>query len=276
MKYYSDYNKFIKKINEVILKNKTCNISGIGIGAPNGNYYKGTIENPANLKWKGKIEIVKNLKMFFPNVDICLTNDANSAAIGEIKFGKAKGVKDFMMITIGTGLGSGIVVDGKIVYGNDGFAGEIGHTIYKLNGRKCGCGRRGCLEAYVSASGIVKTARQLLKSKKDKSILRNQKVLTSKIIGESANKGDKIAIETFDKTAKILAIKLADSVLYTSPAVIYLFGGVTQVGDILLKPLQKYFNDYVLQIYKNKIKICFSGLSENDAAILGAVSLVKK
>jgi glucokinase len=253
-------------------------LKGIGIGAPNGNYYKGTIEFAANLRWKGVIPVVEIIQQKLPEVPVILTNDANAAAIGEMMYGDAKDKKDFIMITLGTGVGSGIVVNGELVYGHDGFAGEIGHTIYNPNGRLCGCGRKGCLETYTSASGIVKTAVELLIRKSDDSELRNIPIdeLTTLHIGNAANRGDKIAIETFDITAEILAVKLADSVAHTSPSAIYIFGGVANAGAVLLEPLTTYFEENLLQIFKNKIQIKTSALPQNDAAILGAAALIKK
>ncbi|MBS4014420.1 MAG: ROK family protein [Bacteroidetes bacterium] len=253
-------------------------LKGIGIGAPNGNYYKGTIEFAPNLRWKGIIPVVDIIRQKLPGMPVILTNDANAAAIGEMMYGDAKGKKDFIMITLGTGVGSGIVVNGELVYGHDGFAGEIGHTIYIPNGRQCGCGRKGCLETYTSASGIVKTAIELLNKKSDDSELRNIPVdeLTTLHVGNAANRGDQIAIDTFDKTAEILAIKLADSAAHTSPSTIYIFGGVANAGKVLMEPLKKYFEENLLEVFKNKIQIKPSALHQNDTAILGAAALIKK
>jgi glucokinase len=264
----------IEKFDE--LQSVSAVLNGIGIGAPNGNYYNGTIEFAPNLEWKGIVPVVEMLQKRFPDTLIKLTNDANAAALGEMIYGNAKGVKDFIMITLGTGVGSGIVVDGKLVYGHDGFAGEIGHTIYDPEGRLCGCGRRGCLETYASAGGLLNTAKELLADSDKQSILRETPLneLKPKNIGEAAQNGDSLALEAFDITAKILAIKLADSVAHTSPSVIYIFGGLANAGDVLMKPLKKYFEEYLLQIYKNKIKLMLSGLPANDAAILGAAALV--
>lgn len=251
-------------------------LTGIGIGAPNGNFYNGTIEFAPNLEWKGIIPVVNLMKSHFQSVPVVLTNDANAAAIGEMIYGHAKNESDFIMITLGTGVGSGIVCGGKLVYGHDGFAGEIGHTIYDPNGRLCGCGRRGCLETYTSAGGILQTAKELLNKSNQPSKLRDYPIseLTSKHIGEAAVQGDSIALEIFDFTARILALKLADSVAHTSPSSIYIFGGVAKAGDVLMNPLKKYFENFLLQIYKNKISLRLSGLPENDAAILGAAALI--
>ncbi len=253
-------------------------LKGLGIGAPNGNFYKGTIEFAPNLRWKGIIPVVDIIQKKFPGMAVVLTNDANAAAIGEMMYGDAKGKKDFIMITLGTGVGSGIVVNGELVYGHDGFAGEIGHTNYLPNGRLCGCGRKGCLETYASASGIVKTAIELLNKKSDDSELRNIPLdeLTTLHVGNAANRGDKIATEAFDKTAEILSVKLADSVAHTSPSTIYIFGGVANAGNVLMEPLKKHFEDNLLQVFKNKIQIKPSALHQNDAAILGAAALIKK
>jgi len=253
------------------------NIQGIGIGAPNGNFYKGTIEFAPNLPWKGVIHLAQLISDKF-GIPAVLTNDANAAAIGEMIYGNAKGEKDFIMITLGTGVGSGIVANGELIYGHDGFAGEVGHTIYNPEGRQCGCGRKGCLETYASAGGIVKTAIEMLENSDKESILKNFKRedLSARTIGMAAQEGDELAIEVFDYTAKILGLKLADSVAHTSPSSIYIFGGVANAGDVLMKPLKKHFEDALLAIFKNKINIRLSGLNARNAAILGAAALIKK
>jgi glucokinase len=280
-KDYATPEMFFETISEIIkrfdpIQKNEGQLSGIGIGAPNGNFYNGTIEFAPNLEWKGVIPVVKILKKHFPAIPVVLTNDANAAAIGEMIYGHAKGEKDFIMITLGTGVGSGIICGGKLVYGHDGFAGEIGHTIYDPKGRPCGCGRKGCLETYASAGGIVKTAIELLGQTNSNSILRQYSAdkLTSKLIGEAAQQGDELATEVFDITARILGLKLADSVAHTSPSSIYIFGGVANAGNVLMEPLKKHFEDSLLEIYKNKINIRLSGLPENDAAILGAAALI--
>ncbi|MDP1746578.1 MAG: ROK family protein [Bacteroidota bacterium] len=249
-------------------------LAGVGIGAPNGNYFKGTIELAANLKWKGIIPLA-GLFSDRLNCKVILTNDANAAAIGEMLFGGAKGMKDFIFITLGTGVGSGIVVNGGMVYGHDSFAGEIGHVIMFPDGRQCGCGRKGCLETYCSATAIKRTYSDLL--------LRNNgvtdivgKVFDAKYIYDRAVSGDKDAIEAFNYTGDILGLALANSVAYTSPQAIFLFGGLALAGDLIFKPTIESFEKNLLNIYKNKIKILPSQLSENDAAILGAASLVWK
>lgn len=250
-------------------------LKGIGIGAPNGNYYNGCIEHAANLSWKGKVPIADMLNKKF-HVPVLLTNDANAAAIGEMIYGGAKGLKHFIVITLGTGLGSGIVVDGKLVYGHDGYAGEIGHVVVNHEGRPCGCGRKGCLETYASATGIKRTALELLKNNSDESLLRGLKEdeLTSKKIHEAAQEGDKVALEAFDFTAKILGRKLADAVTYTSPEAIFLFGGLALAGDYILMPTQKYMEESMLSMFKGKVKLKISGLMGKNAAILGAAALI--
>ncbi|MEA3445221.1 MAG: ROK family protein, partial [Bacteroidota bacterium] len=223
------------KINKSLsdLKNDIV-LSGIGIGAPNGNFYKGTIEFAPNLSWEGIIPLVEYFEEHF-DVPVFLTNDANAAAIGEMVYGGARKIKDFIMITLGTGLGSGIVVNGELVYGHDGFAGEIGHVIVKKNGRQCGCGRRGCLETYCSAPGIKRTAFELMLDSNEKSALHEFtfKKLNSKIVAEAAIAGDKLALKVFDITGEILGKALANSVAYTSPEAFFIFGGPTQAGDLI-------------------------------------------
>lgn len=265
-----------KAINESLISvTENYVLKGIGIGAPNGNYYTGSIEFAPNLNWKGKIPLAELLNKNF-HVPISLTNDANAAAMGEMIYGAAKGLKDFIMITLGTGLGSGIVVDGKLVYGHDGFAGEVGHTIFDPEGRECGCGRKGCLETYASATGIKKTALELLNKSNEESLLRElpEDEITSKAIYEAAAKGDKLALECFDYTAKILGLKLADSIAYTSPEAIFLFGGLALSGDYILKPTKKYMEDNLLKIFKNKVRLEISGLMGKNAAVLGAAALI--
>ncbi len=249
-------------------------LAGIGIGAPNANYYKGTVEQPPNLNW-GTVNVLKEIKKY-SSLPSAITNDANAAAIGEMLFGAAKGMKNFVVITLGTGLGSGIVVNGQLVYGNDGFAGELGHTIVDPNGRQCGCGRRGCLETYASASGIKRTAFELIASTCIPSKLRKipYDKLTSKDIYNAAKSGDKLALECFDITAKILGFKLADTVAHLSPEAIILFGGLAVAGDLLIKPTKKYLEENLLNIFKNKVKILQSSLIKRNSAVLGAAALI--
>jgi len=281
-KDFQDFRDFINKLHEVIDKlynqvkeNQEIELCGIGIGAPNGNYYRGSIEFAPNLPWKGILMFVEELKKFY-NIPIVLTNDANAAAIGEMIYGGAKGMKDFIVITLGTGLGSGIVANGKLIYGADGFAGELGHTIIRHNGRFCGCGLQGCLETYVSATGLKRTVFHMLARFSYPSDLRDKTFneITSKMVAEAAQQGDKIAIESFEYTAKILGQKLAEAVAYTSPEAIFLFGGLAQAGDILFVPTKKYMEDNLLRIFKNKVKILPSGIPDQYAAVLGASALV--
>jgi glucokinase len=250
-------------------------IKGIGVGAPNGNFYTGTIEHAPNLPWKGKVPFSELMTNKF-GLPIALTNDANAAAIGEMTYGAARGMKHFIMITLGTGVGSGIVIDGKLVYGNDGFAGELGHTSsVRNNGRMCGCGKSGCLETYASATGVARTAREILEMSKEASLLRNipADAITSKDVYDAAMGGDKIALEIFEYTGKILGEALADFVAFSAPEAIILFGGLTKSGDLILKPIVEHMNANVLPLWKNKVKVLFSELKEADAAILGASAL---
>jgi glucokinase len=253
---------------------KTHELVGIGIGAPNGNFFNGTIEFAPNLKWEGIIPLAKLFEDRL-QVKTLLTNDANAAAIGEMMFGGAKGMKDFIFITLGTGLGSGIVANGEMIYGHDSFAGEIGHVIMFPDGRQCGCGRKGCLETYCSATGIKRTYSDLLMSTHEKVNLKD-KVADAKYIYEKALEGEKSAIEAFNYTGDILGLALANSVAYTSPEAIFLFGGLAQAGDFIFKPTKESMERNLLNIYKNKIKLLPSQLKENDAAILGAASLIWK
>lgn len=250
------------------------NFAGVGIGAPNGNYFNGTIEFAPNLKWEGIVPLAKLFSERL-NVKAVLTNDANAAAIGEMMFGGAKGMKDFIFITLGTGLGSGIVANGEMILGHDSFAGEVGHVIMFPDGRQCGCGRKGCLETYCSATGIKRTYSDLLMSHHEKTNLSG-KVADAKYIYDKAIQGDKDAIEAFNYTGDILGLALANSVAYTSPEAIFLFGGLALAGDFIFKPTAESFERNLLNIYKNKIKILPSQLKENDAAILGAASLILK
>jgi glucokinase len=255
-------------------------IKGIGIGAPNGNYYNGTIEYAPNLNFKGIIPVKKYIESKLREkgyeLNVIITNDANAAAIGEMIYGGAKGLKNFFMITLGTGVGSGIVVDGKLVYGYDGFAGEIGHTIVQPEGRLCGCGRRGCVETYSSVTGIRKTAIELMKSTNTPSLLRMlpEEEIGGKTIYEAAIKGDELALKCFDITAKMLAIGMANAVAVTSPEKIFLFGGLTKSGDLLMTPLKKHFEESLFVVFQNKIELKLSQLNENNVAILGAAALV--
>lgn len=265
-----------KEIKNIIDKfSDKYEFSGIGIGVPNGNFYTGKVEYAPNLGWEEEVNLAEIFKLKF-NAPVFITNDANAAALGEQIFGGAKGMNDFIVITLGTGLGSGFVANGKLIYGNDGFAGELGHIIVKENGRTCGCGRKGCLETYVSATGIKRTVFELLADKNFESEIRNIPFnnLSSKDIYEFALKGDKIALEAFDITAKILAKSLADVIAITSPEAIFLFGGLSNSEEFLLTPLRKYVENYLLKVFQNKVKIVKSELIDKNAAILGAASLI--
>ncbi len=249
-------------------------IKGIGVGAPNGNYYNGTIEFAPNLPWKGVIRLADMIEERL-EIPTALTNDANAAAIGEMTYGVARGMKDFIMITLGTGVGSGIVINGQMVYGHDGFAGELGHTIIRRGGRPCGCGRRGCLETYCSATGVARTAREFLAERTDPSLLRQIPVeeITSKDVYDAAVKGDKLALDIFDFTGTILGESLADAIAFSSPEAIVLFGGLAKSGEYLMRPLLKALDENVLNIYKGKTKVLISELKDSDAAVLGASAL---
>lgn len=251
--------------------------AGIGMGAPNGNFYTGNIEYAANLQWKGIIPIAKMMSEKF-GLPVKLTNDANAAAMGEMKYGCAKDMKDFITITLGTGVGSGIVIDGKIVLGHDGFAGELGHTIIRPGGRlHKGTGARGSLEVYASATGVRETALELLaENEKTESLLRDYSIndLTSQTVYECAIKGDQIANEIFDFTGQILGEALANFVMFSSPEAIVLFGGLTKAGDLIMNPTRKAMEENLIQVFKNKVKLMYSELKEADAAILGASALV--
>lgn len=266
------YTLLSKLIEEVGGKD---NIKGIGVGAPNGNYYTGNIEHAPNLNWKGHVPFVELMENKF-DIPTVLTNDANAAAIGEMTYGAARGMKNFIMITLGTGVGSGIVIDGKLVYGHDGFAGELGHTTsVRNNGRQCGCGKTGCLETYASATGVARTAREILEVSKEPSLLRNYPIeaITSKDVHDAAVQGDPIAKEIFEYTGKVLGEALADFVAFSAPEAFVLFGGLTKSGDYILNPIIEHMNKNLMPIWKNKVKVLFSELKEADAAVLGASAL---
>ena len=251
-------------------------IKGIGIGAPMGNYFSGCIEWAVNLPWKGIIPLAQLLSDKMGGIPVAVTNDANAAAMGEMAYGAARGLKDFIMITLGTGVGSGIVIGGTLVYGHDGFAGELGHVIMRReNGRMCGCGRSGCLEAYTSATGVARTAKELLMTRTDESLLRNldSEKITSKDVYEAAIQGDKLSIEIFEMTGEILGEAFADFIAFSSPEAIILFGGLTKAGDLILNPIRRSMDQHVLSSYAGRIKLLVSQLNEGDAAILGASAL---
>ena len=244
------------------------------MGAPNGNYYTGTIENAPNLPWghNGVVEFAKLLSEAMNGLPVALTNDANAAAVGEMTYGAARGMKNFIMITLGTGVGSGIVINGEVVYGHDGFAGELGHTAaVRNNGRQCNCGKTGCLEAYASATGVARTAREWLELTNEPSVLRNLDTIASKDV--AAKDGDPLALKIFEFTGKILGRSFADFIAFSAPEAIVLFGGLARAKEFLLPPMEEAMNANLLSLWKNKVKIVFSQLKESDAAILGASAL---
>ena len=249
-------------------------IKGMGVGAPNGNYYNGTIEFAPNLPWKGIIPLAAMFEEKL-GVPTALTNDANAAAIGEMTYGAARGLKDFIMITLGTGVGSGFVFIGQLVYGHVGFAGELGHVSVNPEGRQCGCGRKGCLETYCSATGVARTAREFLVQRTEPSLLRNIPVedIVSKDVYDAAVKGDKLALDIFEYTGTILGEALVNFIAFSSPEAIILFGGLAKSGDYLMKPIQRAIDKNVLKIYEGKTKLLLSQLKDADAAVLGASAL---
>ena len=251
-------------------------VKGIGVGAPNGNYYTGTIENAVNLSWGGTqtIEFSKLLSEAMNGLPVALTNDANAAAVGEMTYGAARGMKNFIMITLGTAVVSGIVINGDVVYGHDGFAGELGHVAaVRNNGRTCNCGKTGCLETYASATGVARTAREWLELSNEPSVLRNLDNISSKDVYEAAQEGDALALKIFEFTGKILGRSFADFIAFSAPEAIVLFGGLARAKEYLLKPIEDAMNANVLPLWKGKVKIVFSQLKESDAAILGASAL---
>ena len=263
-------------LNRIIAEAKAeGRIRGIGVGAPNGNYYTGTIESAPNLKWgKTRVEFAKMLSEQMNGIPVSLTNDANAAAVGEMTYGAARGMKNFIMITLGTGVGSGIVINGEVVYGHDGFAGELGHTCaVRHNGRQCGCGKHGCLETYCSAIGVARTAREWLEMSDEPSELRSLDKITSKDVYDAAKDGDKLALKIFDFTGRILGEKLADFIEFSAPEAIVLFGGLARSKEFLTEPILKAMNENVLPLWRDKVKLVYSQLKESDAAILGASAL---
>jgi glucokinase len=269
------FDRLFKEVGNLIRKTENkYELIGIGIGAPNANYYNGLVDSPPNLNW-GTVNVLELVKKY-SDLPAAITNDANAAAIGEMIFGVAKKMKNFIVITLGTGLGSGIVVNGELVYGADGFAGEIGHTVVDPNGRECGCGRKGCLETYASATGIRRTLLELMGTTNIPSKLREQNFhnISAKKIAAAAKAGDKLALTAFDYTAKILGFKLADSVAHLSPEAIILFGGLALSGDLIFVPTKKYMEEYMLNIFKNKVKLIPSALPGAHAAVLGASALI--
>lgn len=276
---FEDAEEFITLLSDSIREMTTDigldNINGVGVGAPDGNYYTGDIVEATNLMWaKGKtVHFANELSKMLGGLKVTITNDANAAAIGEMKYGAAKGMKNFIEITLGTGVGSGIVIDGKLVYGHDGFAGELGHTCAVRGGRDCGCGQKGCLECYCSATGVARTAVEMLAKTKEKSLLHGMKDITSKDVFDAAEKGDKLAIKIFEYTGKIMGEKFADFIPFSAPEAIILFGGLTHAKDYFMKDLVDTMNEKVVFLWQGKVKVLVSALNESDAAILGASAL---
>ena len=278
---YDDVNLYIDELAsalEKIIKESDSEgkIRGIGVGAPNGNYYTGNIENAVNIAWGGSktIPFASLLSMKTGGLKVALTNDANAAAVGEMTYGAARGMKNFIMITLGTGVGSGIVINGEVVYGHDGFAGELGHTCaVRHNGRICNCGKTGCLETYCSATGVARTAREWLEMSDEPSVLRSLDSISSKDVYEAAKEGDKMALKIFEFTGKILGESFADFVAFSAPEAIVLFGGLARAKEYLYEPIMNSMNANLLPLWRNRIKIVFSQLKESDAAILGASAL---
>lgn len=251
-------------------------IKGIGVGAPNGNYFTGSIEFAPNLPWKGKIPLAQLISDKLGGIPVTLTNDANAAAIGEMTYGVARGMKDFIVITLGTGVGSGIVIGGNLVYGSDGFAGELGHVIVRRNnGRLCGCGRTGCLEAYASATGVARSAREYLDLTCTETCLRelDPETITSKDVYDAAMKNDQVALDIFEKTGTMLGEAFANFVAFSSPEAIILFGGLAKSGDLLMEPIKRAMDKNMLKVFAGKTKLLISQLKESDAAVLGASAL---
>ncbi len=276
---HADFNDYLDELyseaSHLIEANEaTDKIQGIGIGAPNANYYTGEINNAANLPWKD-VKLAQLVREKF-GIPVAVTNDANAAALGEMTYGAARGLKDFIMITLGTGVGSGIVINGQVVYGHDGLAGELGHLIIKRNnGRLCGCGRTGCLEAYCSATGVARSAREFLEIRTEPSILRNLPIeeITSKDVYDAAIQGDQIAKDIFNYTGTLLGEAMADMTVFSSPEAFILFGGLAKSGELLLRPMREAMDRTMLSAFKGKPKIILSELKEADAAVLGASAL---
>lgn len=271
-KFMDDLCANIRKIAEHV---DWDNVEGIGIGAPNGNYYQGTIEGAANLPWGKGVVPLRDYIAKKTGKPVTVTNDANAAAIGEMHYGNAKGMTNFIEITLGTGVGSGIVVNGQMVYGHDGFAGELGHTCaVRYNGRQCNCGKVGCLETYASAIGVARTAREWLDMSDEPSTLRSLEVITSKDVYDAAIAGDSIAKKVFEFTGQKLGESFADFVAFSTPEAIILFGGLAEAGDLIMKPIVEAMEANLLSIWKGgKVKVLRSGLKDSDAAILGAGAL---
>ena len=278
---HSEVELYIAELAEAVKKvikeaGVEASVRGIGVGAPNGNYYDGTIENAVNLTWGGgkTIQFSKLLSEAMGGLPVALTNDANAAAVGEMTYGAARGMKNFIMITLGTGVGSGIVINGEVVYGHDGFAGELGHVAaVRNNGRLCNCGKTGCLETYASATGVARTAREWLELTDEPSLLRNLDTVASKDVYEAAKDGDALALKIFEFTGKILGRSFADFIAFSAPEAIVLFGGLARAKEFLTEPIESAMNANVLPLWRNKVKLVYSQLKESDAAILGASAL---
>lgn len=280
---HKEFKNFVVRLRDEIiaLSHKLSiphNITAVGIGAPNSNYYTGEIENAANLAWKGRLPLAQELSGIFNNRPVVVTNDANAAAIGEMIYGGAKGIKDFVVITLGTGLGSGIVVNGNVLYGHDGYAGEVGHIIIQKDGRPCGCGRKGCLECYVSSKGVKNTALELMESSDMPSKLRNipAEKISSKDVAIAAKSGDHIAKRTFEITGEILGEALANLVAVSSPQAIFLSGGVANAKELILTPTRRAMEKSILPLWKGRVKLALSSLEYENAPILGAAALAIK
>lgn len=279
--YGDDAGAFMDALAEAITScvkeaGKEGKIKGVGVGAPNGNHYTGEISNAPNLSWAAgrTVDFSASLSRRLGGIPVSLTNDANAAAVGEMTYGAARGMKDFIMITLGTGVGSGIVIDGKLVYGHDGFAGELGHVnVGGGDGRLCGCGKRGCLEAYCSATGVARTAKEWLSASEEPSLLRDVDNVSSKDVYDAAKRGDKLSIRIFEYTGAILGRAFADFIAFSAPEAIVLFGGLAHSREFIYEPIMKAMNENVMSIWKDKVKIVFSSLNESDAAILGASAL---
>ncbi|MBI5010529.1 MAG: ROK family protein [Bacteroidia bacterium] len=273
---YPDINDFVTALSDAIHKlvMKDHDLIGIGIGAPNAHYYKGTIELAPNLPWKGIVPLAEMMKKK-SNIPVVVTNDANAAAVGEMVFGGARNMKNFIVLTLGTGLGSGIVINGEVLYGHTAFAGELGHTTVVPGGRECGCGKKGCLETYASASGLVRTVLQVLSETRDESPLRDiaPSALTSKIVAAAASENDPVAVKAMNYTAEMLGLAIVNSVVFSSPEAVFLFGGLTKAGDILFNPVREYVDKNVMPVFRGTVKILPSGISESNAAVLGAAAL---
>ena len=280
-KAYPDFKDYVKAAYEALQPaldqvGGIQNIRAMGIGAPDANYYTGNIENAANLAWKGIVPCAQLFEEVF-GIPVRVTNDANDSGMSEMTYGVARGMKNFIMITLGTGVGSGIVVDGRVVYGSDGFAGELGHFVidHSDNARSCGCGRKGCLEAYTSATGVARTAREFLEHSSEASLLRDLVAdeITSYDVFKAAEKGDKLALDIFNYTGRILGTACADFATFCSPEAFVFFGGLTKAGEYLMQPLRKAYEENILFLYKNEAKLLISALNGSEAAVLGASAL---